>query len=514
MDPCLLPDVRVSEAQERALFAVPALPPSAMTAQHKSWSQILLHPPSAAHRKDKIMRSWLSAAIPGEFRRNNNCLKQANGRLVHVGRAQLNISAAYWQWLANSDAPPHPASALFRRAVRCDEQHNRDGHSRDEQWFACPFEHAVTVRSDSTDAEWVASAHTYEHLVCAACEAAQPDHCSPLVRQMLTDGPLVAMCEACALAALQRHGPGHNGCECTRGAFGHLCLQHQHAEAAWLARRWLAYRARHHGPGGYDEQRARHVAVPYCRCGRVPVPRSRRPFAFWCAACSRAVLLPDVDANPRWQRRKKPQRWLLPGNLPAADYAADWIARPSTAPPYEGQIVDPDDYRPAERRPLPAYPPRPRTPPLDILLLQPNDDGGGDDDAQRRPPAGPGREPSSSPGVPLASLRRSGGPPPPSPPLGTPSTAAGGRADGTAAAAAGTKRHKSQWSVSSVGAVPEEEGAKVTHPKKAARQAAGEGSSGAWIPGLQLLRGLSTLENPLVEKDQFGVVKREERKEE
>lgn len=65
-----------------------------------------------------------------------------------------------------------------------------------------------------------------------------------------------------------------------------------------------------------------------------------------------------------------------------------------------------------------------------------------------------------------------------------------------------------------MGAVPEEEGAKVTHPKKAARQAAGEGSSGAWIPGLQLLRGLSTLENPLVEKDQFGVVKREERKEE
>lgn len=357
-----IPFNRITAAQESWLFAMPPLPSNAMTPLELQYSQILINPPPNAFRRNgNITRTWLGASLPGEFRKNNSCLKGAQGRISHMGGAKLNLSPYYWDWLAARTAPPTHAAGgpLARRRVLCDEQHNRDAHSTDGAHFVCPFPHALA------SPRWD---HGYEHLVCAACEEAQAAHgCAPLVRMVLTEGPLVAMCEACALWALDEYGPGYNGCECTAGAFGGLCLQHQNEEAETIARKWVAYRAQHSGPGGWDEDEGAQIIVPYCRCDRVPVPRSVKPFAFWCAACEKPVILPKGKGWRRElgggsQMEKKPQRWLVPANLPVADFDAEWTKSPSDAPPYRrgGPVIDPDSYR--HHQPIgsePAPPPRP-----------------------------------------------------------------------------------------------------------------------------------------------------------
>ncbi|KAL0264309.1 hypothetical protein SLS55_000256 [Diplodia seriata] len=314
-----------------------------MTPIQQRHSQILTHPAPSAFRRDTgtIMRTWLGTAVPGEFRKNNNCLKASAGTIAHMGRQRLNLSAPYWAWLMSQEAPLTLATtsdgALARRAVLCDEQHNREAHSADGAHFVCPHPHPL-----DDAARWD---HSYEHIVCAACEVAQPRACSPLVRMVLVEGPLVAMCEGCALGALQRLGPGHNGCRCSRGAYGGMCLRHQNEEGEQIARRWLAYRARHHGPGGWDERVGGQVVVPYCRCGRVPVPRGWRPWAFWCAACEGPVMMPRMGEG--WRGGRRPQRWLVVGNLPVVDYDAAWMRSPSSAPSYRqgGPVVDPDRFR-------------------------------------------------------------------------------------------------------------------------------------------------------------------------
>ncbi|KAL1640857.1 hypothetical protein SLS58_006472 [Diplodia intermedia] len=363
-----------------------------MTPIQQRHSQILTHPaPSAFRRDGTIMRTWLGTAIPGEFRKNNNCLKASAGTIAHMGRLRLNLSAPYWDWLMSQEAPTTLAStsagALARRAVLCDEQHNRDAHSRDGAHYVCPHPHAL---DDGDGDRWE---HGYEHIVCAACEAAQPRACSPIVRMVLAEGPLVAMCEGCAMGALRAHGAGHNGCGCARGALGGLCLRHQNEEGEHLARRWLAYRARHHGPGGWDGRTlgGRQVVVPYCRCGRVPVPRGWRPFAFWCAACEGPVVMPRMGEG--WRGGRRPQRWLVVGNLPVVDYDAEWMRSPSNAPSYRqgGPVVDPDRYRGArgqaagvgparapsgEQRPssMVVVPPWRRPPSVDLNEVDDDDD--------------------------------------------------------------------------------------------------------------------------------------------
>ncbi|OJD35374.1 uncharacterized protein BKCO1_17000102 [Diplodia corticola] len=375
-DPRTMPTLHLTPIQEAHLFAMPPLPDSAMTPQQLRQSQLLIHPSAAGIRRDKtVMRSWLGQNLPGEFRKNNNCLKASAGTIVHTGRARLNLSRPYWAWLLSPTAPAAHASAgpLARRAVLCDEQHNRDAHADADDaddddnnneetttttappspYFICPHRHLHPLASP-----------TYTHLVCAPCERAQPHHCSPLARMILTQGPLVAMCECCAIAALARHGSAHNGCRCSSddGAFGGLCLQHQNAGAERVARRWLAYRERHHGPagGGWsdDERAGRHVAaavvvVPYCRCGRAPVLRAWRPFAFWCGGCEGAVVMPRMgEEDAGWRTGpQRPQRWLVVGNLPVVDYDADWMRAPSEAPPFRegGPVVDPERYRPGRR---------------------------------------------------------------------------------------------------------------------------------------------------------------------
>lgn len=397
-----IPFNRITAAQESWLFAMPPLPSNAMTPLELQYSQILINPPPNAFRRNgSITRTWLGASMPGEFRKNNSCLKGAQGSISHMGAAKLNLSPYYWDWLAARTAPPTHATGgpLARRRVLCDEQHNRDNHSSDRAHFVCPFPHALA------NARWD---HGYEHLVCAACEEAQPHACAPLVRMVLTEGPLVAMCEACALWALDEYGPGYNGCECTAGAFGGLCLQHQNEEAERLARRWIAYRAQHNGPGGWDEDEGAHIVVPYCRCDRVPVPRSLRPFAFWCAACEKPVILPKGKG---WRKalgggdmEKKPQRWLVPANLPVADFDAEWTRDPSQAPPYRrgGPVVDPDRFRSDQRQRQPAigsdHAPPPRPLPQPAAPNKNRDAGMGPPPPPRQPrrlgsvaPAGPKR---------------------------------------------------------------------------------------------------------------------------
>ncbi|EOD47870.1 hypothetical protein UCRNP2_5397 [Neofusicoccum parvum UCRNP2] len=301
-----------------ALFKRPDLPENALSPRDLRFSHILIHPDPAGVRKDgTIMRTWLAGALPNEFRKNNNCMKVSSGVIAGIGRQTLNISNEYWQWLKDTESSPPLCEALGRRDVLCDEEHNKHDHSQDGRFYACPFEH------DLADPQWT---HGYEHIVCRNCEACQPDFCSPIVKQMLTEGPLVAMCEHCAVRALAEYGTGYNGCECTRGAFGGMCLSHQDSECSYIARRWLEYRTLHHGDGGsYDAATGQPVVVPFCRCGRAPVARARRPFAFWCAACEQPVVLPANGAA--WPPDITPQRWLRVANLPTVDYDAPYACQ-------------------------------------------------------------------------------------------------------------------------------------------------------------------------------------------
>ncbi|GME36283.1 uncharacterized protein LTHEOB_4928 [Neofusicoccum parvum] len=318
-----------------ALFKRPDLPENALNPRDLRFSHILIHPDPAGVRKDgTIMRTWLAGALPNEFRKNNNCMKVSSGVIAGIGRQTLNISNEYWQWLKDTESPPL-CEALGRRDVLCDEEHNKHDHSQDSRFYACPFEHNLA------DPQWT---HGYEHIVCRNCEACQPDFCSPIVKQMLTEGPLVAMCEHCAVRALAEYGAGYNGCECTRGAFGGMCLSHQDSECSYIARRWLEYRTLHHGDGGsYDAATGQAVVVPFCRCGRAPVARARRPFAFWCAACEQPVVLPANGAA--WPPDITPQRWLRVANLPTVDYDA----------PYARQFLSSNRHHLASPSLLPSH---------------------------------------------------------------------------------------------------------------------------------------------------------------